>query len=220
MFKMYIPSDCYPLDPDNLIILNKWEHPYSGKLLLEVGANDSHLANILSANGYNVLGVDLRDHTMQGGLNYVRVKGEFVRMSMAWKENQFDAIYSASVIEHFGIAYGDDGAPEGEMEWDITAMSRMWRLLKPGGLCYITVPYGRRFFVHGVDWRVYDKAAVESRLINPADLGFEVIEKSFFLSAECEVQTIDGFNIAEEVANQYSGHPPHVAVFLKMRKPL
>jgi len=99
--------------------------------------------------------------------------------SLDYEDAAFDIVYSMSVIEHV----------EGE-RGDSQSVLEMVRVLKPGGLLLISVPFGKRYieqqrrgFAHAVErttdqslyffQRIYDQAAVESRIV-PALEGLRV----------------------------------------------
>ncbi len=206
-------------------------------LILEIGCNQEWAAHILTDNGYKVMGIDLLSHHHSvPPVNYFRLRGDFCELarprtgsglppplspttSIAMDESfvsilpQFDAIFSTSAIEHFGLRTypGCPGIPD----YDAQAMRYMHNLLKPGGSCYITVPYGKDFITHNSDWRVYNAKALNERIIG----NFSVDVKEFFKSDECLCPS-KGREVTEEDANQYGGDPPHLTVFLKMRKVL
>src|SRR5205085_663193 len=97
-----------------------------------------------------------------------------------------------SAIEHFGLCvYGQQEYVE---NYDKQAMSWIYHLLKPNGLCYITVPYGKELRDDG-HWRVYNKAAIQDRFIGK----FLVEEKIFFKSGGCSCPDIKGI-VAESDA--------------------
>ncbi len=94
-------------------------------------------------------------------------------------------------------------------------MGAIWSLLRPNGTCYLTVPYGKEYIVHGKDWRVYHAASLQERIIQD----FKVEQKIFFKSAHAACPD-DGEAIPlveENVANDYDGSPPHLTIFIKLR---
>lgn len=199
-------------DADTELFLFNFDEP-KGCSVLEVGANDEYAANILTDNKYDVLGVDILPHKLSIPPNYTRTIGDFCRLEF---NRQFDCIFSLSAVEHFGLTtYGDT---ENQCSfYDAAAMLKMWTLLKPGGSCYITVPFGCCFIVYGIHWRVYNDEKLFSRITQK----FRVEKKCFFTSGDA---MIDGENrkayqpVTEKEANGYIGHPPHVTVLLKMKK--
>lgn len=71
----------------------------------------------------------------------------------------FDVIASVSTIEHIGLDNtmlytGDASKKETDVHGFMPAVAEFKRVLKPGGLCLITVPFGRRG-VHGW-YQVFD----------------------------------------------------------------
>ncbi len=196
-------------DEDSKMVLERFDE-LVGSMVLEVGANEEYTACVLADNGYHVITVDMRQQVFPKPINHCRIVGDFLSIAPMMTPNCFDAAYSTSALEHFGLCvYGQKEKVE---DADTQSVRWMHTLLKPGGSCWITVPYGRELRDDG-DWRVYHKASLQDRMIQD----FEVVEKLFFKSGECICKSV-GNIVAEEDAGQYSGTPPHVTVFLKMRK--
>lgn len=99
--------------------------------------------------------------------------------SLQYAAKQFDVVYSMSVLEHI----------EGETG-DADSVREMARVLKPGGLLLLSVPFGKKYveqrrrgFARAVEkttdqslyffQRIYDRAALESRIL-PALEGLQV----------------------------------------------
>jgi SAM-dependent methyltransferase len=75
----------------------------------------------------------------------------------------FDVVVGISSIEHIGLGhYSSDPLYE---DGDVQCMALAGRWLKPGGWAYFDVPYGPEFKVHGTEYRRYDEATLQSRLI-------------------------------------------------------
>jgi 2-polyprenyl-3-methyl-5-hydroxy-6-metoxy-1,4-benzoquinol methylase len=128
-----------------------------GGTIADVGAAESLVALSLAMLGYEVTAVDLRPYPFEHPhLRSVTTPIE------EWDQGDetFDAVVCLSTIEHIGLgAYGED--PKDERA-DITAMKRMHRLVKPGGLLVLTT----RFGTAGEDefQRTYDRPALEELL--------------------------------------------------------
>jgi SAM-dependent methyltransferase len=79
-------------------------------------------------------------------------------------ERSFDIVVSISTIEHIGLNNtlfytGDPSKNEMDTSGFVPAVKEFRRVLKPGGLCLITVPYGRREIC---EWyQVFDAALVQ-----------------------------------------------------------
>jgi SAM-dependent methyltransferase len=99
--------------------------------------------------------------------------------SLDYEDGAFDIVYSMSVIEHV----------EGE-RGDSQSIQEMVRVLRPGGLLLLSVPYGKKYveqlrkgLAHSVEktkdqslnffQRIYDRTALESRIL-PALEGLRV----------------------------------------------
>ncbi len=93
--------------------------------------------------------------------------------SLGYESNSFDVVYSMSVLEH---VQGADG--------DTRAAKELFRVLKPGGLLLLSVPYGnsyveqiRRGFKDAIEkrgdsvfyffQRIYDRSSLNCRLLQP-----------------------------------------------------
>lgn len=183
-----------------------------GSLVCEVGANEEYIGDILTDHGFRVIGVDLRDISLiDKNPSYIRIKDDFVQLAPKLSPC-FDVMVSTSAIEHFGLqVYGQVEKIE---DYDTQAVQWMFNLLKPGGSCYITVPFGKAFH-EDKDWRVYDAESLQRRII----LNFQVIEKVFFKSGSCICPDVDNI-VTQEDADQYDGKSlPHVTILLHMKKP-
>jgi len=214
-----------------------------GSRILNVGAAEEQLSNILADNGYDVTGIDLRPYKGEACFPqriqitvsqdydpivqhhhkvftnipclYRHVVGDFCKVPL----DEFDAVVSTSAIEHFGMGSSNGISPwYGKTElnklYDCVAMRRMWDCLKPGGSAYLTVPYGRDFMEVEPFYRVYDKKSLQDRIIG----GFKVERKFFFLSFPIDRMGSGGDVISERDADCYNGKPPHVTCFLHLRK--
>jgi ubiquinone/menaquinone biosynthesis C-methylase UbiE len=100
---------------------------------------------------------------------------------LTYPDSYFDKAYSISVLEHI------------EDEGDTTAIREIARVLKPGGLCCLTVPLARHYseestshelyYKKPVDGkpvfyqRHYDEEALQTRLIDPSKLQLCSIER-------------------------------------------
>lgn len=205
-------------DPDTMMFLHALEEQPPCRIL-EVGANQEYSCRILADNGYDAVGVDLNPHDACLPHNYLRIQTDFVRLGRYLLYSQFDVAFSTSALEHFGLGTYGDADLIRDPDYDQKAVRLVHMLLKPGGTFYVTVPYGKHYLVHGIDWRVYNQGALEQRIIWP----FKVEKQMFFKSAECPVPSYDVFEgiplVLPEVAAEFDpGSNPHLTVFLKLRK--
>ncbi|HHS14109.1 MAG TPA: class I SAM-dependent methyltransferase [bacterium] len=111
-----------------------------GLKIIEAGCGMGTWVTHLKRMGHDVLGVDYMDSTVQ---KLKAVDPEFPVQQgdvndLAFPDSTFDAYVSLGVIEHF------QEGPE-------KALAEAFRILKPGGMAFITVPYlsvFRRLFSH------------------------------------------------------------------------
>ena len=98
-----------------------------GEEVLEIGAGDGTLLQMLRDHGARVTGTDLDPH----GARFVKEKLGIPMVVAPFEEadfggRRFDAIVSAHVIEH--------------VFEPVSVLARAWDLLKPGGLIFLETP--------------------------------------------------------------------------------
>lgn len=202
-------------DPETDLFFQDFDES-TGIKVLEIGSQHSPIASILQNHGMNVTGVDLRDSDQQ--TNYQHIKADFCKMPTEWLQQNlgtFDCVVCVSAIEHFGLnAYGEGVR---HSYYDVLAMRYAYDLLKTGGKCYITTPFGGKFVEHKPHWRVYDWASLLERIVQDFTI------ESFYLQV-CEKIEVNGkkyepheqISLNEAILN-VDGFP-NISCFLKMRK--
>jgi cyclopropane fatty-acyl-phospholipid synthase-like methyltransferase len=176
----------YPWVVNNLSIIREQK-------LLDVGSSScSLLPLLLASKRENLIFVtDLDDHVLQHiklaiklGLGDEIKTGRFVVekqdvTALTYQEQAFDRVTAVSLLEHIP----DQG--------DTKAVKEISRVLKPGGLALITVPYNYRYKETFVNKRVYERAysgepvfyqrhydsvSLMERLIEPSGLKVKKVE--------------------------------------------
>jgi SAM-dependent methyltransferase len=166
-----------------------------GALVLDVGSPKLLSLFLAARRGAHVHATDLLDYFFDASRAYAdRVLGahrdRYVMRTedaraLKYPDDTFDRVFSISTIEHIP----DEG--------DSEAMEELARVLKPGGICCLTVPWRDTGYVEqyksGGDpeayWvaateqrvfyqRAYDRPTLEDRLIKPS--GLEVVDVSFW----------------------------------------
>ena len=148
-----------------------WELAYqTGRLVfpqqaavLEIGcAEFDWITPLLAVRpDLHVTGIDWRAMDRSSGAVYIQ--GDV--LSQEFPAESFDVIVGISSIEHIGLGhYEHDPSDE---DGDRHCMERVVQWLKHGGWCYADMPYGPQYGVDGTSHRIYDDAAVTSRLLVP-----------------------------------------------------
>lgn len=151
-----------------------WEYPWAitrhplpdGEIVLDAGCGVSALPIYLAARGATVVAIDndMRWLSMEGrAATFHRVPVVPVQMDMtalAFPDESFDRVYCISVLEHI------------EQERQPTAVREMVRVLRPGGLFYLTVDYDERER-RSDDDVVYDRLALQRWGIAPSGCEIE-----------------------------------------------
>lgn len=206
-------------DADTWAFLDVFDEEAGGKVL-EVGAHDEPVAMMLAEMGYDVWGVDLRDHDRPlPASGYTHVRHDFCDLPVSFLRDHlgsFDVAVSLSAIEHFGLGTYSEGFFH--HFYDVIAVHTIWQMLKEGGVCYLTVPFGKAHVDNYPHWRVYDIYSLRDRLVQDFEMEFAVP----FVSGDGV--TLRGKGVTELTVLFQSDIPhiggvvPHVSVIVKMRK--
>ena len=137
----------------------------AGARVLDIGSPKDLAAMLAYHRGYEVVATDIlptavllsrRYGSAQGleGHGRGRVHSEVQdARALTYADDSFDAAYSVSVLEHIP----DDG--------DSAAMRELMRVVRPGGVVVVTVPYDRRYRETFVDGPVYERKPLGSEAV-------------------------------------------------------
>jgi ubiquinone/menaquinone biosynthesis C-methylase UbiE len=103
--------------------------------------------------------------------NLVFVQGDVTRLP--FPDGSFHAVTCISTLEHIGIGYYTD--PQSQDHSDDKAMQELARVLAPGGLAVVTVPFGVPCVT--TQQRVYGRDDI-TRITK----GLTLLKKSFFMN--------------------------------------
>lgn len=139
-----------------------------GVNVLDFGCNRSFLSVNMASLGYKVTGVDLLPYLYKHS-NLSFIQGNLLDLNLP--AEHFAAIIAVSSVEHAGLGfYGD--APN--QEADLAVMKEFYRVLKPGGIVLVTIPFGR---ASRDDFtRIYDKDAL-LKMTKP----FRIVREEYYV---------------------------------------
>jgi SAM-dependent methyltransferase len=134
----------------------------SGARVLDLGSPKDLATMLAKHRGYEVVATDILPEAIDLSERYARAQrlhghGPGLVSSevqdgraLTYEDGSFDAAYSVSVLEHIPDA------------GDSAAIRELVRVVRPGGLVVVTVPFDRRYRETFVDGAVYERKPVAS----------------------------------------------------------
>jgi SAM-dependent methyltransferase len=139
--------------------------PKTGRIL-DVGCTSSAMSLQLACLGYQVTGVDVREYPFRHP-NLCFLRQDITQVPL--DNEAYDCAILISTVEHMGLgAYGD-----AQRISDREFLQTITRFVKPGGVIYLTMPFGRTF--EGAWFRVYDSKRLAQLVAN-----YQIVESKFF----------------------------------------
>jgi SAM-dependent methyltransferase len=176
----------------------------AGARVLDLGSPKDLAAMLAHHRGYEVVATDILSEATRLSDRYARAQGLEGRgpgrvhsevqdgRGLTFADASFDAAFSVSVLEHIP----DDG--------DVMALRELVRVVRPGGLVVVTIPFDRAYretFVNGTVYerspaasesiffeRHYDREALGTRLLSVE--GAEVIDLRFWGEGAVRIEAI------------------------------
>jgi SAM-dependent methyltransferase len=133
-----------------------------GARVLDLGSPKDLAAMLARRRGYEVVATDILPDAIESSQRYARAQGLAGRApghvhsevqdgrALSYPDASFDAAFSVSVLEHIPQC------------GDSIALRELIRVVRPGGLVIVTVPYDRQYRETFVDGSVYERAQVAS----------------------------------------------------------
>lgn len=124
----------------------KWMHNLEGSSILEVGSGTGIISSFLAKKGFEVTLLDVNENAIEISKNVFaknKIDGAFILgdlFNMPFKDNTFDMVWNAGVLEHF----------EGQEQ--IVALREMARVTKLDGMLITCNPYYRAIFYRIGKW--------------------------------------------------------------------
>lgn len=156
----------YPFGVSEIVKLNGKKPIHK---ILDVGSFGSPFGLILSSLDFEVVGVDLVDWKIQFP-KFTLKKADI--KDLPFEDESFDAVTAISTIEHCGLPRFNENE---DKVGDIKAMQDIYRVLKDGGYCILTVPYVSHGTIYSNKHRIYDKK-IFTKLIGK----FKIVKQNFF----------------------------------------
>lgn len=129
-----------------------------GARIIDVGGSESTVGLSLATLGYRVTVVDPRTHPLRHpNLEHAACTID----ELPEPAEQFQAAVALSAVEHFGLEHYGLTAVDARL--DLAALARLRKLVAPGGLLVLTVPFGEQATVDDFQ-RVYDEAGLSELL--------------------------------------------------------
>lgn len=165
-----------PLKPSDRFL----EYPFAiGRLpekrvkLLDIGSAGSFFPLIVAALGYDVTACDIRTYEILNRLTFKNIR--FIQqdiIKVPLPEASFDAVTCISTLEHIGLR-SRYGSIE-DIDGDIKMMKEILKVLRPGGMVIITVPYGIAEIIAPYH-RIYDYSDIKTIVA-----GFNIVEERYY----------------------------------------
>lgn len=155
--------------------------------ILDLGCSESFLSIELASNGFKVTGIDVRPYPLRHP-NFVFVNEDICKSTI--DSNKYDIVIALSTVEHIGLDWYDKSDVNTS---DFKAVSELLRLLKPGGILLLTVPFGERAqtSLH----RIYDDESLHELLqyfnIDKIEYGIKMDDRTWIYPV-CEEEAIKG----------------------------
>jgi SAM-dependent methyltransferase len=160
----------------------------AGARVIDLGSPKDLAAMLARRRGYEVVATDILPEAIALSDRYARAQGIDGRgpgrvrsevqdgRALTYADRSFDAAFSVSVLEHIP----DDG--------DSLAIRELIRVVRPGGLIVVTVPYDRQYRETFVDGPVYERAPIGSeRVFFERHYDRESLRRRLLASADAEL---------------------------------
>lgn len=105
---------------------------------LDIGCANSPVSPTLAMLGYTVVGIDIKVDIPYKLSGFSFIVGDFTQVKLTPKS--FDVVVLCSTVEHIGLRgrFDNYDLPDG----DLLAMKKVGYVLKPKGICILTIPVG------------------------------------------------------------------------------
>lgn len=146
--------------------------------VLDFGNGGGPLGLMAALCGLTVTSIDLNDvdWPYEHPLLSFR-KGDVLKLDLP--AESFDVVINCSTIEHVGLA-GRYNIVKHESDGDLSAMKRIYGLMRPGGIMILTLPIGQDYTA-GYLHRIYGKDRLPKLLE-----GYTVVKESYWTKRDLQ----------------------------------
>lgn len=137
------------ISSDGILPYNEWfvDGPWflshlngGGRIVLDTGfITHEFITKQICRLGHIVWGIDIgvwgRDWCSP---NFIYLKADLTE-PLPFPEGVFDVVFSPSLVEHLGLGYYGEKVKDNA---DIAIVKEFWRILRPGGVLLMQVPFG------------------------------------------------------------------------------
>ena len=162
------------------------KYPINDKSYLIIGSEEPYYEGIEISRKANVMMVEYQKVTSDHPMLRTMIVDDFEK-----DQEIFDGAISISSVEHSGLGrYGDPLDPDG----DLKSMEFLFNKLKPGALCFLSVPIGKDQILCNAH-RVYGRERLPLLI-----KGFEIIDTFGLIDSDYDV---------DENLRRINGKIPH-----------
>jgi len=158
----------------------------NAKKILDFGSGTGRHVIYLAKEGFDVVGIDISKTGVKMTKDWLKSEGlkaelliKDIAKPIPYSNNFFDAVISTQVIHH------------GEKQTITNVIKEITRVVRPGGIIFITVPINKRYSKSRVGWKM---KKIAERTFVPLDGQEKGLIHYFFTPSELK-KSFSGFTI-------------------------
>jgi SAM-dependent methyltransferase len=112
----------------SMVMFDKIKQP--GMKVVDLGAGDGPVAHMISDQGYDVVGVDIKSYDFEYQSLAVMITKDAIEFLRDYEDNSVDVFMDGCAVTHFNDSGGDEETPN--KGWR-SVLEAVYKVLKPGG---------------------------------------------------------------------------------------